>query len=307
MDLSPTHIHLLLNHFPTIGFIIGLCLFVAALIARSDHLKQASLVLFVGIALITIPTYVTGNAAQAQIPENAGISTRLIEMHEGAALWALILMEITGGFAWLGLWQYRRELRLPFWNATVITILALVTFAAVARAANLGGEITHANIRVTAESAEVPIARQIGTYISETPFVWVACEALHFIGLSLLIGVLLLIHLKALGVLKQVPFGAVDRLLPWAVLGIGLNIFTGMAFFVASPGQYIENVAFYWKLVFLLVAAANTLYFFFDRGWATPPGSDAPVSTKVLAASALVLWVGVMYWGSMLPFIGNAF
>ena len=42
--MSPTHIHLLLNHFPTIGFIIGIVLFVAALIARSDHLKVASLV-----------------------------------------------------------------------------------------------------------------------------------------------------------------------------------------------------------------------------------------------------------------------
>jgi uncharacterized membrane protein len=307
MDLSPTHVHLLLNHFPTIGFIIGLCLFVAALIARSDHLKQASLVLFVGIALITIPAYVTGNAAQARIQDNPGISVPLIEMHEGAALWALLLMVITGGFAWLGLWQYRRELRLPFWNATVITILGVMTFAAVARTAALGGEISHPEIRVTQEGAAPSVARQLGTYIGETPFVWVACEALHFLGLSLLIGVLLLVHLKALGVLKQVPFGAVDRLLPWAVLGFGLNIITGMMFFVATPGQYVDNVAFYWKLVFILLAGANTLYFFFDRGWAVPPGSDAPIATKVLAASALVLWVGVMYWGSMLPFIGNAF
>ena len=43
MDLSPTHVHLLLNHFPTIGFIIGFVLFVAGLIARSDHIKQAAL------------------------------------------------------------------------------------------------------------------------------------------------------------------------------------------------------------------------------------------------------------------------
>jgi hypothetical protein len=307
MDLTPTHVHLLLNHFPTIGFVIGLCLFVAALIARSDHLKQASLVLFVGIALITIPTYVTGNAAQVAIGDNPGVSQRLIEMHEGAAFWSLLLMEITGGFAWLGLWQYRRVLRLPFWNAAVITILAVLTFATVARTANLGGEILHEEIRVTAESPELPVARRIGTYISETPFVWVACEVLHFLGLSLLVGVLLVVHLKTLGPLKQVPYRYVDRLLPWAVLGFGVNILTGMLFFVATPGQYVENTAFYWKLVFVLLAGANTLFFFFDRGWAAPPGDEAPVATKMVAASALVLWVGVLYWGNMLPFIGNAF
>jgi hypothetical protein len=29
--------------------------------------------------------------------------------------------------------------------------------------------------------------------------------------------------------------------------------------------------------------------------------------TKAVAGAALFLWVGVMFWGSMLPFIGNAF
>ena len=32
-----------------------------------------------------------------------------------------------------------------------------------------------------------------------------------------------------------------------------------------------------------------------------------PFHTRALACSSLVLWVGVMFWGSMLPFIGNAF
>jgi hypothetical protein len=36
-------------------------------------------------------------------------------------------------------------------------------------------------------------------------------------------------------------------------------------------------------------------------------GRDAPSLSKIAAASAMFLWVGVMYWGSMLPFIGTAF
>ena len=100
MDLSPTHFHLLLNHFPTIGFIIGVTLFVAALVARSDHLKQASLAVFVAIALVTIPTYVTGDAAAKALEAAGGdVSQSLIETHEGAALLSLVCMEITGAFA----------------------------------------------------------------------------------------------------------------------------------------------------------------------------------------------------------------
>src|SRR5712692_9796456 len=122
--MNLAHIHLLLNHFPTVGTIIGLGLFLVALIGKSDDLKRASLVIFLGIALLTIPTYVTGNAAQEAICMAApndpcadrGVSKPLIQTHEGAALLALGFMEITGAFAWLGLWQFRRISRLPRWN-----------------------------------------------------------------------------------------------------------------------------------------------------------------------------------------------
>jgi uncharacterized membrane protein len=307
MDLSPTHVHLLLNHFPTIGFIIGLGLFVVALIAKSNDLKQAGMVIFVGISLLTIPTYVTGNAAAMAIEDTPGVSKRLIEMHEGAAFIALMLMVVTGGIAWLGLWQYRRLRFVPQWTTVAVLAMAAITLMVVSRAANIGGEILHPEIRVTAEATTEQVARVLGTLISESAFLWVVCESLHFVGLSLLIGVALLVHLRTLGVMKQVPYAALDRLLPWAILGFGLNTITGMMFFVAASGQYVENIAFYWKLVFVLLAGGNTLYFLYDKGWETPPGADAPASSKFVAASALMLWFGVLYWGSMLPFIGNAF
>jgi hypothetical protein len=44
-----------------------------------------------------------------------------------------------------------------------------------------------------------------------------------------------------------------------------------------------------------------------EEPWALGPKEDAPLTAKVAAASAMLLWVGVMYCGSMLPFLGNAF
>jgi uncharacterized membrane protein len=307
MDLSPTHFHLLLNHFPTIGFIIGIILFVAGLVARSDHIKQAALVVFVGIALITIPTYVTGDAARHALEGKEGVPEGLVLEHESAALMALAVMVVTGGFAWLGMWQYRRMLHLPRWNAAVIIVLSVLTLAIVSRAANLGGEIRHPEIRLTAEAQvqEEPFGRQVGNFVRDTPWFWPTLETLHFVGLSLLIGVLLLVNLRMLGLIPMLSLGAVDRLLPWAVLGFGINVITGMLF--VTGADYTKNIAFYWKLVFVLLAGANTIYFFFDKGWAAEPGMAVPASSKFAAATALVLWVGVMYWGAMLPFIGNAF
>jgi hypothetical protein len=36
-------------------------------------------------------------------------------------------------------------------------------------------------------------------------------------------------------------------------------------------------------------------------------GETAPPFVKMLAASQIVLWIGVIYFGRMLPYIGNAF
>jgi hypothetical protein len=190
-----------------------------------------------------------------------------------------------------------------------ILLLSLVTMALMAQAANVGGMINHPEIRGGEEITTFAghLGRVVGDYVRDTPWTWIAAETLHFVGLSLLVGVILLIDLRMLGFMPQVSFAALDRLLPWAMLGFALNVFTGMLFFAAAYGQYTNNPAFFWKLIFVLLAGANTLYFTFDRSWAMEPGRDASALSKAAAAGAMFFWVGVMYWGSMLPFIGNAF
>jgi hypothetical protein len=308
MDL--THIHLLLNHFPTIGMIIGGGLFLLSLIAKSEDLKRASLTVLVGIALISIPTYMSGNGAQDAIKAVPGVSKSLIETHEGAALEGIAFMEVLGVFAWLGLWQLRRLTHVPNWNLAVILVLTLVTFGLMARAANIGGEIRHAEIRAGEETVtpEGDLARRVGAVVTDKTWMWPTCETMHFIGLSLLLGVVLLVDLRVLGVMKGVSFVSLHRLLPWAAFGFGVNVVTGMLFFVGIPGQYIHNKAFYYKIGLVLLAGANALYFtLLDEPWKLGRGEDAPFTAKIAAASAMALWVGVMYFGSMLPFLGNSF
>ena len=307
MDLA--HLHLLLNHFPTIGSIMGGGLFVLSLITNSDDLKRASLVVLLGISLIAIPTYISGNGAQDAVKSLPGVSKTLIETHEGAALVALGFIEVTGAFAWLGLWQFRRLARVPNWNLAVILVLTVVSLGLMARASNLGGEIRHGEIRAEHEIvAPDGLARTVGSFVTDTRWMWPTCETLHFIGLSLLMGVAFLVDLRVLGVVKGVSFASLHRLLPWAALGFGVNVITGMLFFVGIPGQYIHNTTFYWKMALVMLAGLNAVYFtLLEEPWELGPKEDAPLAAKIAAASAMLLWVGVMYCGSMLPFLGNAF
>ena len=141
-------------------------------------------------------------------------------------------------------------------------------------------------------------------------WVWPACETLHFIGMALLIGVVGVVDLRMLGFIKRVSFAPLHRLLPWGIGGFVINLITGVMFFFGDPYQYKDNIAFIMKLLFILIAGVNVLVFyltFFDKVESMGPGDDAPFGAKVVAVTSLFLWFGVMYWGRMLPFVGNAF
>ena len=143
-----------------------------------------------------------------------------------------------------------------------------------------------------------------------TPFLWPLCETLHFIGLALLIGGAGLIDLRLMGFLKSVPIAAVMQIRKWAALGVAINVVTGALFFIGAPEQYLHNSAWYWKLVFLFVAFVNVAIFETTQGkrmLALAAGERTPASFKLAGAVSIGSWFLVLYFGRMLPFIGNAF
>ena len=313
-SLTIPHLHLLMNHVPTVGTVVGVGLLLLALVRRNDHLLRASLEVLFVVALLTLPVYLTGMAAESKIEGLDGVSTSAIDTHETAALQAFIWMQITGLVAWLAVWQSRRLSRPPGASVTAVLLLSVMTLALMARAAVIGGEIRHPEIIAAGAlpAAAAPAgwltAGAIGSFVTDFPWVWPAAECLHFIGLCLTFGVLLVVNLRILGAMKALSFAMVQRLLPWGILGFGLNLVTGMMFFIAAANQYTENIAFFWKVLFLMLAGAHFLYLtVFDGTWALKAGDEAAPLDKLMAMAAICAWVGVIYWGRMLPFIGNAF
>jgi hypothetical protein len=310
--MNTVHLHLLLNHFPTIGFGVGVGLFLVGLAGKSDDLKRASFMLFFLIALLAIPVYQSGNAAQFAIMDRTDISQEAMATHQDAALLALIFMEITGAFAWLALWQFRRISGSARWNVAAVLVLSILTFGLMARAANIGGEIRHPEIL---EASGAPVAQTpgwlrtaaIGTaFIIDKPWMWPVCEIFHFVGLCILFGIVLLVNLRMLGVVRKVSFSALHRLLPWAIVGFGMSFVTGMFFFLAVPAQYTENTGFYWKMSFMLLAGVTILYpTMFEEIGAFKSEDDAPFQAKLIGAASIFLWVGVIFFGRMLPFLGS--
>jgi hypothetical protein len=315
--LTLPHLHLLLNHVPTVGTAIAIALLVLTLARKHDAIRRVSLELFCMVALVTLPAYLSGVGTQLrleqQLPE---VSVSLMQRHHDAAVGASFLMLLTGGFAWLGLWQFRRISRQTPFNVGAVLLLSMLTLVAMARTATMGGEIRHPEILLEAAAAGEAVeaapgglltAGSIAALVNERVWLWPAMETLHFIGLWLLFGVIVLVNVRMLGMLTHTSYAALHRLLPWAALGLGINIVTGMMFVIANPGQYASGT-FYWKIGLLVLAGVNLIYLtVFDGPWEVRAGDRAPLRVKAMSASAIVLWIGVMYFGRMLPFLGDAF
>jgi len=298
-------VHLLLNHVPTIGFGFGIGLLVASLVRDSADLRRASYVVFFVVALVAIPTYLSGNAADFVLRTQRELLQDVVTAHQNAAMLALIPMEIVGLVSWLALWQSRR------WHQPAVLALSIMTFVLMARAANIGGQIRHPEIVAAGAAASAPSwpspAAMGASFVLDHPWVWPICEVFHFVGLCLLFGVTLLVNLRLAGFISGFPLADLNRLLPWAVAGLGINIVTGMLFFLAAPEQYTQNSAFTWKMGLVLLGGLSLLYptMFDEEPDSTFHILHTSITRRLVGVCSLVIWIAVIFFGRYLPYLGT--
>jgi uncharacterized membrane protein len=151
--MNLAHVHLLLNHIPVLGTFFGLLLLIIAMVRKSEELKKASLGTFVVVALLAIPTYLTGDPAERIVKDLPGVSKPLIEQHDDAATASLTALSILGVASLAGLFFMRQSRPSPPWFALVLLGLSIITAGMMAWTANLGGQIRHSEVRSSAVSS----------------------------------------------------------------------------------------------------------------------------------------------------------
>lgn len=138
---------------------------------------------------------------------------------------------------------------------------------------------------------------------------WPVAESVHFIGLTLLLGSIAAWDLRLLGLMRDVPAAAFHRLVPFAVLGFVINAASGSLFLMTFPDQYVYNPAFQLKVLCLLLAGANVLFFYLAivrRGGRFDLVEPLPALARFSGGMSLVLWITVIVCGRMITFFRPA-
>lgn len=140
------HIHLMINHVPVIGTMIGALILGYALWRDNAEMKRFSLGYFVVLGAIAILVFLTGEPAEEVITRLPGISDSAVEQHEDASLVALAALLLVSALSFAGLVIRLLNLsqRRLYWRALMVCVV--VAACAMGWAANLGGQIRHTEI-----------------------------------------------------------------------------------------------------------------------------------------------------------------
>lgn len=137
---------------------------------------------------------------------------------------------------------------------------------------------------------------------------WPTLETLHFIALCLLIGSILVMDIRLIGFQRMIPIAAVHRLVPVALAGFSVNLVTGVLFCFGDPHRYFINISFQIKMLLVLLAGINALVYYLKVEpmlARAEPMADTPPLAKLVGAASIALWLGVVAFGRLIPYLGT--
>jgi hypothetical protein len=148
----------------------------------------------------------------------------------------------------------------------------------------------------------------IYSWVTSTSWLWPFMEILHFIGLSLLLGALLVIDLRMMGFFRAIDIRAIHTLLLWVFIGFALNLVTGILFFFGDPMRYAVHAGFQLKMVLILLAGINAVWY----SWKIHPAMqewdanvNPPAPAKLVGSISLVLWLSILLLGRLIPYVST--
>jgi len=162
--MNAAHWHLLLNHLPIIGSIIGMGIFVAGFIFNNNAVvKRTALGVFIFSALITIPAFLTGEGAEEAVENLPGVMESIIEEHEELGKIFLLVMSTLGVISLLTFFADMRKLKASKTLYILVFLVGTVSIYFGATTGVSGGKVRHTEIRdnqVISEQGEVDEAEE---------------------------------------------------------------------------------------------------------------------------------------------------
>jgi hypothetical protein len=149
------------------------------------------------------------------------------------------------------------------------------------------------------ELAAAVEASDLAAFLKRDRWTYPAVNAAHLLGIALLVGAVVPMDLRLLGLWRaDVRLETALRLLrPVAACGAGIALLTGALLFSVQARDYVQQPLFAAKLALVAIGLAHALAWG-DRLAAAPRGRQ-----RRAGALSLLLWIAVLVAGRMLGYL----
>lgn len=141
----------------------------------------------------------------------------------------------------------------------------------------------------------------LAVFVRGSRWTYPLVNAAHILGIAMVVGTIVVLDARIFGLRRSVPLSSVAHvLMPFTIAGLGLAILAGFLLFAVKPHDYAGNPVFQLKMALLVVALANATLL----RRRSLHREEADTVLKIGAAASLLLWLGVLFCGQLIAFVG---
>ena len=144
--------------------------------------------------------------------------------------------------------------------------------------------------------------------IAESSWMFPTIETIHVLALTIVVGSIAMLDLRLLGVAQRARsvIELTNEVLPWTWIGFAVAASSGALMFSSNAVKYSANFPFRIKMILLLSAAINMLFFHFvtyrrAREWHLQ--AKIPRAGRIAGGVSLLLWIGIVGFGRWIGFV----
>ena len=142
-------------------------------------------------------------------------------------------------------------------------------------------------------------------FLRRSATLYLLVNAAHILGIGLLVGAILPLDLRLIGLLRE---GSLTVLAPFlvrvAATGLALAMLTGLLLFSVKPVEYAANPAFLVKMALLLLGLVNIALQHRSAAWdRLCVGGEASSPIRLLAGLSFGIWLAALIAGRWIGFV----
>lgn len=148
----------------------------------------------------------------------------------------------------------------------------------------------------------------IGTWVTQSASGFYILLGFHSIGLGLVVGVMMVVSMRVLGLVRGISPAALPNLVTLSWYGFWMNAISGLLLFVGEANKMFYNWSFRWKI--MLVAVGMYLTYTLTRNVLKPAaaGDTARLESQAARTQAIILmlvWLGAIFAGRWIAYLGQ--